>query len=648
MNKRLLYYGKDEPLPERVPLCAGPLSMIYENGDLRYVRLGNKLALLRLYWAVRDSGWGTVSNVISNVAMDVKPDAFHLSYDATCQDANHGIDFRARVTMVGEADGSISAEMDGTAHSTFMRNRLGFCVLHPAEQAGCECIVEHVDGNSEQAKLPKTIYAYQPVEPFSEMRGLRVKLGKETWINIRLNGDTFEMEDQRNWTDASYKTFCTPLRLPYPVEVKAGTRVRQTVSLRVEGDKDKGTRQKAHGTKNTNGVYFSILNSSFNIPALGVGQRYAGKALTGKQAERLRALKLKHLRVDLNLGEANVVRELQRATRDSAAVGAPLQAALYISPDNAAAQLRALSGLLEMLGPQVSHWLIYPAIESQVFAPPVRVLVEAARAQLGSYNKKAQFFAGTDADFIFANKQAHAYKGVAAMDGFCVCSNPQVHAFDNASLAETLAAQSILVQSAKKLVQNKPVLVSPMTLRPRWNAYVTGAAIRGAPLSDVRQTSLFGAGWLLGSLKYLAEAGAAGVTYFETVGERGLMDTSVYPMWHVLADVGEFAKGEVVASKSSEPLKVEGLVLRIGTRGKQRTRLMLANMTDEVQTILLKGLRETWKVKKLDETNAVMAMKHPEKFRAQAGEAMKTANGKLEIELLPFALVRIDGGQLNG
>ncbi|NJM39959.1 MAG: hypothetical protein HC853_03875 [Anaerolineae bacterium] len=210
-------------------------------------------------------------------------------------------------------------------------------------------------------------------------------------------------------------------------------------------------------------------------------------------------------------------------------------------------------------------------------------------------------------------------------------------------MTETLAAQAALVRSAKKLAHNKPVLLTPITLRPRWNAYVTGAAVRGAPVSDVRQATLFGAGWLLGSLKYLAEAGAASATYFETVGERGLMDSTVYPMYHAWADVEEFAKGEVIASASSAPLTVEGLVLRIGTGKRQRTRILLANMTDEAQTVLLNKLSEQVTVKRLDETNAVLAMKSPEKFRVLKGESMKTINGKLEIELLPYAVMRVDG-----
>jgi len=39
---------------------------------------------------------------------------------------------------------------------------------------------------------------------------------------ISFEGDVFETEDQRNWTDASFKTYCPPLRLPYPRPFEAG------------------------------------------------------------------------------------------------------------------------------------------------------------------------------------------------------------------------------------------------------------------------------------------------------------------------------------------------------------------------------------------------------------------------------------------
>ncbi len=43
------------------------------------------------------------------------------------------------------------------------------------------------------------------------------------------DGEVFEMEDQRNWTDASYKTYSTPLERPFPVVIADGAVIEQSV-----------------------------------------------------------------------------------------------------------------------------------------------------------------------------------------------------------------------------------------------------------------------------------------------------------------------------------------------------------------------------------------------------------------------------------
>ncbi len=87
----VLRYGKDEPLPERIPLRAGPLSLVYENGDIRTIRLGGHEILRRVYVAIRDHNWGTVLPVFSNVEMDIGDDAFKITYDV--ENAEGDIDF---------------------------------------------------------------------------------------------------------------------------------------------------------------------------------------------------------------------------------------------------------------------------------------------------------------------------------------------------------------------------------------------------------------------------------------------------------------------------------------------------------------------------------------------------------------------------
>jgi hypothetical protein len=624
-DRRLLFYGSAGPLPEQIQLRAGPLHMAFESGGLRYVRLGNELVLLRVYWAVRDGNWGTVPAQISHLRIDAREDAFDVRYAARCVNTQHGIDFRAEVTIAGAADGSLRFEMKGEAHSDFLRNRIGFCVLHPASQAGYACEIEHVDGTAEMAKLPKFIVGAQPLLPFAELRGLRVHVKGGAVADMRFEGDTFEMEDQRNWTDASFKTFCTPLRLPYPVQVKKGDDVQQAVRVKIEGAP--ATKRESWKPRP---ITFTIGTAGQPLPALGLGQAHAGKPLGARQIARLKALKLHHLRVDLDLN-GKWQRELRRAAQDANALGAKLEVALFVDPENAYAQLDALRRQFEALRPKISHWLIFPQTGSQIEAPAIADLVGAARERLAHYNRKAIFAAGTDADFIFASKQAQAFRGI---DAFCTPTNPQTHAFDNASLVESLAAQGTLVQSAARLAKGKPVIVSPVTLKPRWNPYSTAGATKVEPPSDPRQASLFGAGWTLGSIKYLAEAGAASVTYFETAGVRGVMARDVFPMWHVFASIGDFAGGDLITAKSSEPLHVDGLVLRKG----RRARVLLANFTGQPQGVSLRGLAGKAKVKRLDGDSVTQAMKQPEAWHAEAGERMDASR----ITLPPFAIARID------
>ena len=66
----VLYYGKAESLPARLALRAGPLSVFYEEGELRYIRLGDREVLRRVYVAVRDRNWGTILPKYTNVQLD--------------------------------------------------------------------------------------------------------------------------------------------------------------------------------------------------------------------------------------------------------------------------------------------------------------------------------------------------------------------------------------------------------------------------------------------------------------------------------------------------------------------------------------------------------------------------------------------------
>ena len=225
--------------------------------------------------------------------MDVQADAFRIRYDV--ENHQDDIHFVWHGEITGEADGTIRFSMDGVAQSTFLKNRIGFCILHPADIAGARCRVEHIDGTSEAAILPVLLVPDQPLLPFAEMAGMAHEVTPGVWAEVRFTGDIFEMEDQRNWTDASYKTFSTPLRLPYPVEVSKGTRIAQTVTLAL---RDERIDQRVEFTSATESPTFAIdaAASSSPLPPIGLGMASHGAPLTSTEISRLGALNLRHLR----------------------------------------------------------------------------------------------------------------------------------------------------------------------------------------------------------------------------------------------------------------------------------------------------------------------------------------------------------------
>ena len=124
----------------------------------------------------------------------------------------------------------------------------------------------------------------------------------------------FETEDQRNWIDGSFKTFCTPLRLPFPVEIPAGTRVHQAVSLTISGPAERSPRSEGAIT------FRFQADPAVPLPEIGLGLPPDGPWPSASQVELLRRLNLSHLRVDLDLGRPGWRDLLDRAFDEAAAL----------------------------------------------------------------------------------------------------------------------------------------------------------------------------------------------------------------------------------------------------------------------------------------------------------------------------------------
>jgi hypothetical protein len=110
-------------------------------------------------------------------------------------------------------------------------------------------------------------------------------------------------------------------------------------------------------------------------------------------------------------------------------------------------------------------------------------------------------------------------------------------------------------------------------------------------------------------------------------------------MYHLFADLAEFAGAAAIPGESGAPLEVEGLaLLRDGA-----LRVLVANLTPEPRTVAIDlsawGVLEQAMIRVLDETSALQAMTAPGVFRAAP---RPLARSLLRIELKPFAVARVD------
>jgi hypothetical protein len=627
LSKEIYYYGKDGKPATQVALSAGPLQMIYEAGNLRYIRLGETEVVRMIYPTVRDRNWGAVLPEMRNEKIENTGHTFRITYE------NHyntgDIRLVLRNTIEGKIDGTITYEIDGEALSTFMKNRLGICVIHPIkEHAGKDVEVTQPDGNSYTAPFPVQI---QTDQLFKNIRTMSWPIAPSARAVLDFTGDVFETEDQRNFSDASFKTYCPPQERPKPAEVKQGDRIRQSVTLSL-----KGSLPKVNGSLPA--LQFNISeNENHSLPAIGVGQSAEANKLSAREVERIRTLKLSHYRVDVVPAQAGWKEQLQRAIREANQLGLPMEVMLYTGTD---AEAEAIAFLQECPSErtQIKNITVFRAANLPAVS---RILKE------GYPNTPV----GTGANGVYME-----LKYVPSLEGAEYLSyavNPQIHLSDNQTIVENMPGQGYTVESAKKIGKGLPIYVSPVTLRAHQHP-APPPPTDGQPRGfDVRQMSLFGAACTVGSLKSLAEAGAASATYYETVGTRGLMQRessslvtdvfkapsgAVYPLYYVLKSVADFGSTQVLGSVSNRPLVVDGLVL---LKGKAK-RIILSNYTGELQTVRIDSLKGKASLRTLDESNVQQAMMNASAFLKRPAKPLPIAQGTASLRLKPYATAIID------
>ena len=645
--ERIVLYGTEEADEKGRVLRAGSLSVEFENGQLRYVRRGDSEVMRAVSFIVRDEAWGTYTPEITGLEMEERPDAFRVRYEGRCADG--AVRYQAEIS--GTESALVFAARISIARD-FRTNRTGFVILHPLEGcAGHAVEVEHVDGSKEQAQFPSRISAYQP---FFAVRALKHEFAPGSFVTARLEGDTFEMEDQRNWSDASFKTYVRPIGLPWPYELKGGEQLEQRVTLTLEGRPPAAARAGAAGE-----TTIAVDGSAGRMPKIGLEIPAQEAAASREHLTLLQALgprlivgevlrQLGHGRgeiaayreiaaackAELTLeaslaGKADPQQEAKELARECAAAGAEIEAlTLWAAPD--------LKGVLPG-----SAWPVQPPLEAIRWAG----LMAFPRTRLGG---------GAHGFFTELNRRrplAHF------LDYISFTTNPIVHAADDRSAMETLETLPSMIESVVALAAGKAWRVGPSGIGARDNPYGTGPTPnpdnRRVCLAemDPRQRGLFGAAWTVGYLAAFAASGAEAIVLGTATGVRGAIHRRlaapipwydegsgrrVYPLFHVIAAAAAASGTEVLDARSSAPRRVAAL----GWREAKAARLLVANLTADTQRVALSGAATTGAECRMLDAAAFAAATAGPDWAKQPGMPLVGAR----LDLSPYAVAFVTFG----
>jgi D-apionolactonase len=618
--------------PEIIPLHTQKFGCFFQTstGFLRRVKSSGVEVIRAIYGTVRDKNWDTIEPRLEIGRVEQGDDSFSLQF--TAHHESEPLSFSWKGTIEGRG-GVLEFTFDGRAAKSFLRNRIGLCVLHPiVECAGKPCRVRHSNGAWKEQSFPRFISPHQPLQ---DIRALSWSPSECVHANIELEGEVFEMEDQRNWTDASFKTYSTPLELPFPVEVGSGEQIRQRFVLSLDTEQGTSSPPEESPVK----VIISAAPSKKRVPKIGLSAARDELPHSLSDRERLARLRLNHLRVDLRFSDPEWRSLLARAQEEVVAINSRLQCALFLT----ASAEQNLLDLRAAIRPEiVDVCLIFHEAEKST-APH---WLDLAERHLGQHGFRLA--TGTNAYFAELNRQRPPRRAHA-----CYSINPQVHTFDDLSLLETLEAQPSTVESAAQLCDGA-LIVSPITLRPRFNPNATDPAkqreLPSSETADPRQQTPFCAAWTVGTLAQLMSLDRIeSLTFYETTGSRGIMNSqpdssatgathagteSIFPVYNVF---------EAIAGiRNVLPISVsnQALVTAFAFQDEQGQSIaLLANPTAEPKPVTLHVVDSELDILKVDEIEVART--------SEAGLTVTEVGrtrGQVKLELAPHVLLKLQFG----
>lgn len=532
----------DLELPPVTVLSAGDLTCMYECGNLRTIRWGDTELVRMIYGAVRNREWGTASYQIKDETIVAYESSFFIRYTAYYK--LDEIEYKADFSIEGHEDNTIIFEMKGEALSTFEANRIGLCMHHPLKECSNRPVrITRPNREEYTGIFPQSVSPFQPLKDIVQMEWVTAN---DLNVTLEFDGEIFETEDHRNWSDSSYKTYCRPLELPYPFDVKEADKIKQSIVVKVSGAAVEDEPA------------LEIREEKISFPALGYCRSAEQEKLTDEEVELFKKISFQHYRVAVDLAQPGWQQVLSIAFEEASLLDTSIELIVFVS-DNYTAEIVSLLSVVKQQA-RLGSLLLYQ--KGLPVTPPS--ILAYAYPLVNKNLPSAKIGYGSDLFFTELNR---ARPGDASFDFISFAVHPQVHAFDTRSILENLESQADIMKTAIGFSKGKPVHVSPLTFKDRFSKHCGGEvneqhlSVSGA---DTRQYSHVAAFWTLMAIQQFGDAES--ITLYELFGEQGLIkningEKELSPLYNLLVTIKKFKPASIIRRYANNELMTDDLLL---------------------------------------------------------------------------------------
>jgi hypothetical protein len=532
------------------------------DGGLRWVRFDGVEVLRGILLTARDADWQTLQPEIRRLQIVADADTFAIGFDVGFRGDRFGVD--GRVAFEGDRRGRIEARFTARVVAKSVVQRLGLIVLHPAGVAG----------RPFQATRPSDVaLGVFPMLVTAERfatgyRALTWEAADGLTASLAFAGDLWETEDQRAWTDASFKSYSPPLSRPHPVTLAAGATFETAIQMAVE--RTAGATVTTPRRRRRMSARVTVRDETIGpLPAIGLEW---SQPLECDEVARLRELGPAHFRVILDRDHDDWRSDLDLAALDAAAVGTALQLEVV---GFATGEARiALADALSALHVPVVDALAFGTADDAGLVTTEGTHVGELRRRLVAVVPDIVVGGGSRANYA---ELAAASLPFESLDAVAFAVTPQIHATDAATVIENLTTLAVLMHSAAALGGGRPLDIL-CSFRPRFDAYADPPE-RGLAQTrfDDRLAGDLGSAWLIGTLAGILAGVLNRVTVLEASGFGGVLTSD-----DLVATLAA-----VLAMRGTHVLRVETTdgFAALALRSDDRLRVIIANLRARATTV---------------------------------------------------------------